>query len=120
VRHCRTVSDAVALALSHEPDLAIIDIRLKDGDIGTDIPPRLGSVKKLGVLYSTGNAAKAMGHEVQGHACLSKPYDHVTLLQALKVVSEIVATGKATEPFPYGFRLLDPVTTWHGPEQRLR
>ncbi|MGD0431769.1 MAG: response regulator [Acetobacteraceae bacterium] len=114
----RTVTDAVALALCHEPDLALIDVRLKGGDLGTDIPPRLGNLRKLGVLYSTGNAAKAMTAGIQGHACLSKPYDDVALLRALKVVSEIVATGRASKPFPFGFRVLDSITTGHDLEQR--
>jgi hypothetical protein len=43
-----------------------------------------------------------------GHACLSKPYRSLDLLHGLKIVSEIVTTGKAEQPFPRGFQLLPP------------
>jgi two-component system, response regulator PdtaR len=37
----RTVEKAVELAERHKPDLAILDIRLANGGLGTDIPARL-------------------------------------------------------------------------------
>jgi len=35
----RTVTEAVALIRRHKPDLAVIDVRLADDDLGTDIGP---------------------------------------------------------------------------------
>jgi two-component system, response regulator PdtaR len=33
----RTVAEAVVLAQHHKPDLAVLDLRLADGGLGTDI-----------------------------------------------------------------------------------
>ena len=42
----RNVADAVALARSHKPDLAVIDVRLADGDLGTEIPAHLDGARR--------------------------------------------------------------------------
>ena len=53
----RTVAEAVALGRSHKPDLAVIDVRLADGDLGTEIAAQLGALGRLGILYATGNSS---------------------------------------------------------------
>jgi len=49
-----TVAEAVALAKSHKPDLAVIDLRLANNGLGTEIAAQLSEMKNLGVLYTTG------------------------------------------------------------------
>lgn len=39
----RTVAEAVALTQRHKPDLAVIDVRLADDDLGTEIAVQLGA-----------------------------------------------------------------------------
>ena len=102
----RTVAEAVALGRLHRPDLAVIDMRLADGDSGTDIPAQLSDLGRLGVLYATGNASKVMLAAAVGDACLTKPYSSAALVRALEIVGDIVATGTASPPFPPGFQLL--------------
>lgn len=102
----RTVAAAVALGRTHKPDLAIIDVRLADGGIGTDIPIQLSSSDRVGILYAAGNVACLTLAHAAGDACLAKPYRAVDLLRSLELVAEIVATGTATSPFPRGFRVL--------------
>ena len=80
----RTVSEAVALGRRHKPDLAVIDLRLADGGLGTEVAAQLGGLDELGVLYATGNASHVMLTTADGHACLAKP----------------------SLPFPRGLRLL--------------
>jgi DNA-binding response OmpR family regulator len=49
----RTVAEAVALGRHCKPDLAVIDLRLAEGGLGSDIVPDL---RKLGrLLYASGN-----------------------------------------------------------------
>ena len=103
-----TVAEATELAFREKPDLAIIDLRLADGGLGTEIADRLKDVRGLGILYATGNAANVRLTTVNGHASISKPYSEAALLRALELVSEIVATGKASPPFPRGFQILKP------------
>ena len=106
----RTVAAAVALGRLHKPDLAIIDLRLADGGIGTDIPAQFSGLDRCGILYATGNVARLVSANADGDACLAKPYRAVDLLRSLELVAEIVATGTATSPFPRGFRILSPAT----------
>jgi DNA-binding response OmpR family regulator len=107
----RTVISAVALARTHKPDLAVIDLRLADGGRGTDILARLSDLDRFGVLYATGNASHVVLTNAEGDACLAKPYRPVDLLRSLELVAEIVSTGTATPPFPRGFRVLPSATT---------
>jgi len=51
----RTVPDAVRLGKLHRPDLAIIDMKLADGGLGTDIVPKLANGHRIGILYASGN-----------------------------------------------------------------
>ena len=106
----RTVAEAVALAQHHKPDLAILDLRLADGGLGTEIAALLLPLGRLGVLYATGNISQVVLTTADGDACISKPYRTIDLLRGLEIVAEIVATGTALPPFPRGFRVLHPAT----------
>ena len=100
----RTVAEAVALVQQHKPDLAIVDVRVANDDLGTDIVVHLGGIGRLGVLYATGNKLRLTAAD--GHACIGKPYSESGLLRALDIVSELTTEGTASPPFPRGFHLL--------------
>ena len=100
----RTIASAVACAKAHEPDIALIDVRLGRQEMGTDIPAQLDS--RVGILYSTGNSARVTMAGVMGDACLGKPYSSDDLLRALAIVAEMRATKRASLPFPRTFRVL--------------
>ncbi|MDB5599400.1 MAG: response regulator [Xanthobacteraceae bacterium] len=102
----RTVPEAVALGRLHTPDLAVIDLRLADGGLGTDIVTQLSAM--LGVLYATGNVEQLMRLVARGDACIAKPYSSADLLRGLRIVKNIVDTGAASPPFPRGFHVLTP------------
>jgi DNA-binding response OmpR family regulator len=103
----RTVDEAVALGELHNPDLAILDVRLAKGGRGPEIARRLCSKGKIGVLYATGDDARNSALTlVDGEAAITKPYRVEDVLRALALVREIVTTGSATPPYPSGFRLL--------------
>ena len=103
----RTVDEGVTLGEMHKPDLAVLDLRLAQGDNGADIARRLNSRANFGVLYATGNDQpdSALSIEV-GDALIRKPFRADELAQALAIVWEIATAGTATLPFPKGFRLL--------------
>ena len=102
----RTVTEAVALARQAMPDLVILDLRLADGGLGTEVAFQLLPLGRPGILYVTGNISQVA--LTNGDGCLSKPYRAVDLLRGLEIVAEVVATGKAQPPFPQGFQLLHP------------
>jgi CheY-like chemotaxis protein len=106
----RTVAEAVDLAHQHKPDLAVLDLRLADGGLGTEIAAQLLPLGRLGVLFATGNVSQVVLTTADGDACLSKPYSSAGLVRGLEIVRELVATGKALPPFPEGFQILHPAT----------
>lgn len=102
----RTVEQGVALAERHKPDLALLDLRLAAGGLGTEIAARLDRSGRLGILYATGNAGQIKLTKEDGDAALGKPYRPADVLRALQIVLEIATTGKASGQFPIGFLLL--------------
>jgi DNA-binding response OmpR family regulator len=104
----RTVAEAVMLGRRHRPNLAIIDMRLADGGLGTEVAAQLRPVGRLGVLFASGNIELVMRSAADGDACIAKPYRFPDLLRALEIVADIVATGAAFPPFPRGFFVLPP------------
>jgi DNA-binding response OmpR family regulator len=102
----RTVAEGVELGRRCRPDLAVLDLRLADGGLGTEIAAQLSNLDHLGVLYATGNASHVHLTAVNGHACLAKPYLAADLLRGLEIVSDIVSKGTVSLPFPRGFQVL--------------
>ncbi len=103
-----TVAEGLALCRQHDPDLAIIDLRLADGELGTEIAAQLVPFGKLGILYVTGNSDQLALSGADGHGCLGKPYLPSDLLRGLQLVTDLVKTGRADPPYPAGFHLLGP------------
>ena len=102
----RTVADAVALGRQHRPDLAILDMRLADGGLGTEVAAQLSGLGRLGVLYASGNMSQIVLTASDGDACLAKPYRSADLLTSLQIVSDIIAYGATTLAPPRGFQRL--------------
>jgi PAS domain S-box-containing protein len=102
----RTVDGAVELCLRLKPDLAVFDVRLVDGNRGTDIVARLDPRDRPGILYATADVRHVNLANVEGEACLGKPYQAVDLIRALKIVEQIVANGGGARPYPGGFFVL--------------
>jgi DNA-binding response OmpR family regulator len=102
----RTVDEAVDLGRRHQPDLILLDLRLADGGFGTQVAAALTALGRIGVLYATGNISQFALDMTDGDACIVKPYSSSDLVRSLEIVTEVVATGTASPPFPRGFRML--------------
>jgi len=103
----RTVTEGLALAHLHQPDILILDLRLAHGGLGTEIAAGLDRVAGLGILYATGNPHQFNLTKNDGDACLDKPFRSADVIRGLQLLDEITATGKASKPFPSGFRVLE-------------
>ncbi len=106
----RTVAQAVTLGRRHLPDLAIIDMRLADGGLGSEVAAQLADLERLGILYVTGNISSVDTANFRGQGCLAKPYLFADLVRGLEIVAELIDTGKASPPFPGGFKVLHQAT----------
>jgi DNA-binding response OmpR family regulator len=102
----RTVAHAVSIAEQENPDLAVIDLHLAEGGVGTEIAHRLHRRNTLGILYASGNAGDVKLTAVDGHASISKPYRPSDIVLALRIVEEMIQLGTASQPFPHGCRAL--------------
>jgi two-component sensor histidine kinase len=107
----RTVEEGIELNQRHKPDLAVLDLRLANGGLGTDIAAGLHRGDRPGVLYATGNVGQLGLTRADGEACLGKPYRPEDVIRALKIVQQIVTTGAASQPFPKGFYVLGGART---------
>lgn len=112
----RTVGEAVAFSKAYQPDLALIDLRLARGGIGTEIVRQLPAGERPGILYASGNVSQFDLTKNDGEASISKPYSAEDLVRSLEIVAEIVATGIASTPFPRSFRVLPPPKSAAGPQ----
>jgi DNA-binding response OmpR family regulator len=102
----RTVAEGVAFGRADRPDLAIIDMRLADEGLGSEIVAQLQDGPRIGVLYASGNINHVI-RSADGDACIAKPYHISDLLRALRIVEQIVSNGTVPPPFPRGFYLLN-------------
>jgi DNA-binding response OmpR family regulator len=103
------VAGAVTLARAHHPGVAILDMQLGRGELGTDIANRLSASNDLngiGILYVTGEAERVMKEARFGHACLHKPYSLATLQLALTIVDDMVHGKAPPRTLPPGMLLL--------------
>lgn len=100
------VADAIALGELHRPDLGVIDMRLGDGEYGTEVAAALCPHGGFGVLYATGNASHPRLAGAQGEACIGKPYTAEAMVAALGIVAGRMARAPLADAFPAGFHLL--------------
>jgi two-component sensor histidine kinase len=106
----RTVEEGIALGSRHDPDLALLELRLASGGLGTEIAARLDRESGLGILYATGTSDQFHLTRADGDACLLKPYRSEDIVRALKIVEQVVSTGTTMLAFPCGFRLLETLS----------
>jgi DNA-binding response OmpR family regulator len=106
----RTVEKAIELGERHKPDLAILDIRLAEGGLGTDIPARLKNQGRMGVLYASGHVPPTGLTSIDGDALLIKPYRPEDVVRALKIVESIVIADRELRHSPEGFSVLGSAT----------
>ncbi len=103
------VAEAVALARLHRPDVALLDMQLSKGEMGTDIVDRLAESNDLGcmgILYVTGGAGLVHQAAHHGHAILSKPYRLATLKAAIRAVAELARGHAMTGELPREVQIL--------------
>jgi DNA-binding NarL/FixJ family response regulator len=95
-------SQAIALAKIHEPDLALVDIRLEHGTSGVDAARELG---KMGCRSIFVTAYQRDAQAVEGAiGTLIKPYASSDIKAVLKIAEDVLA-GRPPGSVPASFVL---------------
>jgi DNA-binding response OmpR family regulator len=102
----RTTREAEDSAEQHEPDFAIVDVRLANGDLGTDVAVNLRRTTKAGIIFSTGNSNDLSVMTSLGDAVMTKPYRMSDIGRGLKIIDEMARFGYTKLTFPRNFQLL--------------
>jgi DNA-binding response OmpR family regulator len=101
----RTVAQGVSLGRQMRPDFAILDMRLADNGLGTEVAAQLRDGPRIGFLYASANINQVK-ELANCDACIAKPYDVNDLMRGLMIVERIVGGDAELPPFPRGFHLL--------------
>ena len=99
-----TMAEALALCEAAPPELAVLDINLRDGSNGVDVARAL--LERWGVLSIFASAqmmeARRARHIALGY--IGKPYTPETVLRSVEVAREVMGGGKPGT-VPAGFEL---------------
>jgi len=101
-----SVAEAICLGERLNPELGVIDLRLAQGEWGTDIAAILRKHISFGVLYTTGSPEHPKLSTADGEASLVKPFSSATLVASLRIVTALMQGEPAPNRLPRGFRLL--------------
>lgn len=80
------VEQAIRMGREQRPDLAIIDLRLADGRLGTEVGTALGAHHPIGILYVSGNPDHPALAHVPSKGCIAKPYSPEAVIAALTAI----------------------------------
>ena len=97
-----TATEAIALCEAARPNLALLDINLRDGSNGVVLARVLHERWGLAVIFASGQQAEArQARDVAlGHVC--KPYEPETVLHSVEVARAVMGGGQP-ESSPPGF-----------------
>lgn len=81
--------EACALIRKHRPNLALVDLHLRDGLTGVEIGRSLVRAG-IGVLFLTGTPDAVPGDLLGAHGVLTKPAGDARLMQAIEAVVPLI------------------------------
>lgn len=99
-----TERDALALAGPARPDLALVDISLRNGDSGIDVARRLRLRWSIPSLFVSGEVEMARAHADVALGQVAKPYGPATILKSLAIVEQL-RKGMEPDRLPGGLEL---------------
>lgn len=105
VGHAMSSDEAVTLAAKLQPDLALIDVHLRDGPTGIEVARKIHGDCGGVALFMTANV-KRLPEDFAG-ACgvIGKPYSSHGVKTALTYLTACLREGQAPGPPPIGLQL---------------
>jgi CheY-like chemotaxis protein len=98
-------AEAVALARSLTPDLALVDVHLKDGPTGIDAARLIVEDCGAVVLFMTANVRRLPDDLAGACGVIGKPYSERGVKTALAYLDVCLRDGRAPGPPPLGLVL---------------
>lgn len=93
-----TAAQAVELARMVRPELALVDLHLARGSLGTDAARAMAS-QGITCLFVTSFAEELRGNHDGGIGCLTKPFTEASLVVAVRVAQALRA-GRPPQDVP--------------------
>jgi len=95
-------SKALNLAMSHKPNLALVDVRLERSEEGIEIARRLREVCGAAIVFVTASVEQTtldrIQEQVPGAPVVAKPVAPKRLAEAVaRVIQPIVSAGESTD-----------------------
>lgn len=105
VGHAMSSDEAMALAASLRPDLALVDVHLRDGPTGIDVARRIANDCGGVALFMTANVKRLPDDMAGACGVIGKPYSEHGVKTALTFLTACLRDGVAPGRPPAGFQL---------------
>lgn len=89
--------DAIAIAEEARPDLALVDLNLRDGGDGAVVARCLQQRFRVPALFVSAEAGRARAHKDVALGLVRKPYDIAALPRIIRLVAALAAGRKPTQ-----------------------
>ena len=99
-----TAAEALRLADVTTPELALVDVNLRDGSKGTVVVQRLYESRKVCSLYMTSVPAEARANPRGALGVVTKPYILPTVMASI-AVAQAIMRGERPASIPDGLEL---------------
>lgn len=99
------LEDALFLAERTLPELALVDIKLVDGNTGPAVARELSNRFGVPSIFISGNSTKARINKDAALGLILKPFLPDTVLQGVEVAKALVNGGRVPEQLPSGLEL---------------
>jgi CheY-like chemotaxis protein len=99
-----TASEALALCEAALPDLALLDIDLREGLNGVTLAHVLFARWRLPVIFASGQLMAPRQARAVAIGYIRKPYEAETVLRSVELAREVLH-GRRPETVPAGFEL---------------
>lgn len=105
VGHAMSADEAVTLARDLHPDLALVDVHLRDGPTGVDVARSI--VQDCGgvALFMTANVKRLPDDYAGACGVIGKPYSEMSVRRALTYLAVCLREGRAPGLPPIGLTL---------------
>lgn len=105
VGHAMSSDEALALAARLRPDLALVDVHLRDGPTGIDVARRIADDCGGVALFMTANVKRLPDDFAGACGVIGKPYSEHGVKMALRFLEICLSEGQAPGLPPAGLQL---------------